>query len=107
MLPTRRLLLPKGAFHRLHSRGTAIDSTLAGHDHLHHGHGHFQCRWPPSVLMERGTKLVGETRGQVQQGSNEGICVGGPKARTPAGIIVPLASPGTDELGRSGLPRDR
>jgi type IV secretion system protein VirB10 len=54
------------------------------------------------VLLERGTKLVGETRGMVQAGSPR-LFVLWNQARTPAGIVVPLASPGTDELGRSGL----
>src|SRR6202035_538091 len=101
MLPTRRLMLPKGAFIDC-TLETAIDSTLPGMTTCILATDAFSADGAV-VLMERGTKLVGETRGQVQQGSTR-VFVLWTEARTPTGVIVPLASPGTDELGRSGLP---
>ena len=101
VLPTQRLLMPKGAFIDC-TLETAIDSTLPGMT---------TCITPADtfsadgtvVLLERGTKLVGETKGEVRQGAAR-VYVLWTEARTPTGVVVPLASPGTDELGRSGLP---
>ena len=101
VLPTRRLLLPKGAFIDC-TLETAIDSTLPGMTTCVMATDNFGVDGEV-VLLERGTKLVGETRGQVQQGTAR-VFVLWTEARTPAGVIVPLASPGADELGRSGLP---
>ncbi|HEX3848411.1 MAG TPA: type IV secretion system protein VirB10 [Steroidobacteraceae bacterium] len=101
LLPTQRLLLPKGAFLDC-TLETAIDSTLPGMTTCVMATDTFGADGEV-VLLERGTKLVGETRGQVQQGSSR-IFVIWNEARTPEGVIVPLASPGADELGRSGLP---
>ena len=101
VLPTQRLLLPKGAFLDC-TLETAIDSTLPGMTTCVMATDTFGVDGQV-VLLERGTKLVGETRGQVQQGSAR-VFVLWDEARTPAGVIVPLASPGADELGRSGLP---
>ena len=101
MLPAQRLLLPKGAFIDC-TLETAIDSTLPGMTTCVMATDVFGVDGKV-VLMERGTKLIGETQGQVQQGQAR-VFVLWTEARTPAGVVVPLASPGADELGRSGLP---
>jgi type IV secretion system protein VirB10 len=101
VLPTRRLLLPKGAFIDC-TLETAIDSTLPGLTTCIVATDTFGADGSV-VLLERGTKLLGETRGQVQQGASR-VFVIWTEARTPDGVVVPLDSPATDELGRSGLP---
>ena len=101
VLPTRRMLLPKGAFLDC-TLETALDSTLPGMTTCILATDAFMADGSV-VLLERGTKLVGETRGQVRQGSAR-VYVLWTEARTSKGVVVPLASPGTDELGRSGLP---
>jgi type IV secretion system protein VirB10 len=99
-LPTQRLLLAKGAFIDC-TLETAIDSSLPGMTTCITATDTFSVDGKV-VLLERGSKLIGETRGQVQQGSAR-LFVLWTEARTPGGIVVPLASPGTDVLGRSGL----
>lgn len=100
LLPTRRLLLPKGAFIDC-TLETALDSQLPGMT---------TCITATDilgadgqvVLLERGSKLVGETRGELRLGQGR-VFVLWTEARTPTGVVVQLASPGTDGLGRSGL----
>ena len=100
VLPSERLVLPRGAFIDC-TLETAIDSTLPGMTTCVTATDTFGADGT-TVLLERGTKLVGETRGTVEQGVSR-VFVLWAEARTPTGVIVPLASPGTDALGRSGL----
>jgi len=101
LLPTQRLLLSKGTFIDC-TLETAIDSTLPGMTTCVTATDTFGVDGNV-VLLERGSKLIGETRGEVQNGAAR-VFVFWREARTPAGVLVPLDSPGTDELGRSGLP---
>src|SRR3546814_6751431 len=54
------------------------------------------------VLMEKGTRVLGEYRGGIQQGQNR-LFVLWTRAVTPQGVRIDLASPGADALGRAGL----
>lgn len=100
ILPTQRLLLPKGTFIDC-TLETAIDSTLPGMTTCITATDTFGADGTV-VLLERGTKLIGETRGAVRQGEAR-VFVVWTEARTPSGVVVRLDSPGTDALGRSGL----
>jgi type IV secretion system protein VirB10 len=99
-LPTQRLWLAKGAFLDC-TLESAIDSTLPGMTTCVTAVDVFGVDGRV-VLMERGTQLVGETRSEVRSGQAR-VFVIWTEARTPTGVIIPLASPGTDAQGRAGL----
>lgn len=79
---------------------TAMDSTLPGFT---------TCIIPQDVigktgitLLDRGTKIIGEFHGGMQQGQNR-LFVLWTRAETPSGVIVNLDSPAADPLGRAGF----
>jgi type IV secretion system protein VirB10 len=99
VLPAERLLLPKGAFIDC-TLETAIDSTLPGMTTCITATDTFGADGS-TVLIERGSKLVGETRGVVEQGQAR-IFVLWTEARTV--IYSPQASTDvTEEVLKSSV----
>lgn len=99
-LPDRNLLLTAGAGLPCLLQ-TAMDSTTPGY---------VACVLPRDVysdngavvLLERGTRVLGEYRGGLQQGRRR-LFVLWTRAVTPTGVAVSLASPAADALGRAGF----
>ena len=80
---------------------TAMDSTTPGY---------VSCVLPRDVysdngavvLLERGTRVLGEHSSSLQQGRRR-LFVLWTRAVTPTGVAVSLASPAADALGRAGI----
>ena len=100
-MPNRNLLLAKGTFIDCVLE-TRLDTTVPGMT---------SCVVPRNIysangkvlLIERGSKAVGEYKGAVENGLNR-IFVLWTQIQTPKGVRINLDSPGTDALGGAGLP---
>lgn len=57
------------------------------------------------ILLERGTRVLGEYQGGLQQGRRR-LFVLWTRAVTPDGVSIALASPAADALGRAGIGGD-
>ena len=100
MLPDRNFLITAGSSIPCVLQ-TALDSSVPGYA---------TCLVPRDVysdngrvvLMEKGTKVLGEYRGGIRQGQKR-LFVLWTRAVTPNGVAVSLASPAADSLGRAGF----
>ena len=99
-LPDRNFLITAGSFIPCVLQ-SAMDSSQPGY---------VSCIVPRNiysdngrvVLMEKGTKIVGEYQGGLNRGQYR-LFVLWTRAVTPRGIAIDVASPATDALGRGGI----
>jgi type IV secretion system protein VirB10 len=99
-LPDRNFLITAGSFIPCVLQ-SAMDSSQPGY---------VSCIVPRNiysdngrvVLMEKGTKIVGEYQGGLNRGQYR-LFVLWTRAVTPRGIAIDVASPATDALGRGGV----
>lgn len=99
-LPDRNFLITAGSFIPCVLQ-SAMDSSQPGYvscivpRHVYSDNGRV-------VLMEKGTKILGEYQGGLNRGQYR-LFVLWTRAVTPRGIAIDVASPATDALGRGGM----
>jgi type IV secretion system protein VirB10 len=101
VMPHPDLTIPAGAVIPC-TLQTAINSQLTGF---------VDCVLPAEVrgatgtvtLLDRGTQIFGEIRSGLRQGQDR-LFILWVRARSPENVVVSLASPAADELGRAGVP---
>lgn len=100
MMPNRNYLITAGTLIPCILQ-TAMNSTQPGYT---------SCIVPRDVfsengrviLLEKGTKVLGQYQGGLQQGQNR-LFVVWTRATTPRGVAIELGSPASDALGRAGM----
>ncbi|MDP4573444.1 type IV secretion system protein VirB10 [Pseudomonas sp. LPH60] len=100
-LPNRNFLLAKGAFIDCGLQ-TRLDSTVPGMTACVVSRDVYSDNGKV-LLIERGSTVTGEYQSTMRQGMAR-IFVLWNRIKTPNGVVVPLDSPGTDQLGGSGIP---
>lgn len=99
LIPDRNLFITKGTFIDCVLE-TAMSSDVLGMTSCRISRDVYSTSGK-IVLLERGTRIVGQYKGGLQQGQSR-LFVLWNRAETPNGVVIDLDSGGTDVLGRAG-----